>query len=585
MRFRSRMSEIDLAIIAESARWGHGRTRDADWLTACNGVLDTYLTLRRDILVSLFRNRGWFPRLDVPRFSTNNAVVPYGHLLRVSATNTFYYTTDGSDPRLPGGWLNPSAAVVTQTVSQIAPQTLIPLGAVWRYFDSGIEPTATNGLTWRDKAYPDSAWQQGPATLGFAGSATANAVAATTRRYVNGVSGTQVTTAYFRRAFTVGSTNGISGLSISILRDDGAVIYLNGTEILRENMPTGVPTYATWSSDVVGSPDQNTTFTRSVSAANLLRTGTNVVSVELHQCNATSSDMYFNLALTTAVSPEQTATCFSDIPVTRAVMVKARTYNGTEWSALSEVALTVYTPPADYSPLRVSELMYAPPSPAAGSPYVNDDFAWIELRNTGAASLNLEGVRFASGIAHTFAPFTLPAGARLVLAKNLAAFSTLYATNGLSLMAWTSGNLARKGETLSLVNPGGSNILTFTYSNAWYPSTYNAALSLVAVNLAASEPVWSTAANWRPSHTAHGSPGQPDAPLLTTLALAGSATLSLSTEGLDGVVEVWCSTNLTAWTLCPQSTWAREGDSLTVNLLAPALPPSPKRFFQLRLRD
>ena len=62
--------------------------------------------------------------------------------------------------------------------------------------------------------------------------------------------------------------------------------------------------------------------------------------------------------------------------------------------------------------------MYAPPPPPAGSPYVNDDFAWIELRNNGAVPLDLEDVSFASGITHTFAPFVLAPGGRLVLAKN-----------------------------------------------------------------------------------------------------------------------------------------------------------------------
>jgi hypothetical protein len=54
-RFRSRMDEIDLAIIGESARWGRGKTRDATWLPTCNAVLNTYLTQRRDIIVGHFR--------------------------------------------------------------------------------------------------------------------------------------------------------------------------------------------------------------------------------------------------------------------------------------------------------------------------------------------------------------------------------------------------------------------------------------------------------------------------------------------------------------------------------------------------
>ena len=97
-RFRSRMNEIDLAIIGESARWGRGKTRDATWLPACNSVLNTYLSQRRDIIVGHFRNRGWFPSLDAPGYSVMNTVVASGHILRVYGTSTFYYTTDGIRP-------------------------------------------------------------------------------------------------------------------------------------------------------------------------------------------------------------------------------------------------------------------------------------------------------------------------------------------------------------------------------------------------------------------------------------------------------------------------------------------------------
>jgi hypothetical protein len=585
MRFRSRMNEIDLAIIGESARWGRGKTRDAHWLPACNSVLNTYLAQRRDIIVSHFRNHGWYPWLNAPAFSTNDAAVPTGYTLRVSATNTFYYTTDGSDPRLPGGGINPRAHVVTQAVAQAAGSvTLVPRGATWRYFDLGAEPAVTNGLTWSDPGFPDAAWGQGPAILGIAGSATANAVSTVTRRYVNGVSGTQVVTTYFRHAFALDDADGVTALLVDILRDDGAVVYLNGTEILRETMPAGTPAYSTWSASTVGSPDQNTYFTRSVGAAGLLRAGTNIIAVEVHQCNANSSDLYLDLSLTAVTGGGADGSCHADLIVTNALTVLSRGFDGTDWSPLAEVALSVFRPPAYYAPLRVSELMYAPPSPEAGNPYDNDDFAWLELRNTGTDMLNLEGVRFVAGITHTFESRTLGPGERLVLAKNPEAFSTRYATNGLALAAWTSGNLARKGETLALWNPDGTNLLTFTYSNAWYPETYNTGLSLVAVDLGSDEPLWSTAGNWRPSRSVYGSPGQPDAPRFTAAVLAGgAASLTLSTEGLEGTIETWYSDDLASWVLCPPSSWSREGDLLTVNLLA--LPPSPTRFFQLRLRD
>lgn len=586
-RFRRRMEELDLAIIAESARWGRGRTRDATWLPACNTVLNTYLAQRRDILVTHLRNRGWYPALDVPRFSTNNAAVPLGHTLTATATNDFYYTTDGSDPRLPGGAVSP-AATKSKGVITVVPDLLpfSPRNALWRYADTGAEPAPADGKTWRDPGFPDSAWPQGPAILGFAGSGTPNPVATVTRRYVNGSSGTQITTTYFRRTFPFyGDPSGGAAMQLDILRDDGAIVYLNGTEILRENMPAGPVTYDTWAASTVGAPDQNTYFSRPVDAAHLLRQGENTLAVELHQCNGVSTDLYFDLALLIGEEFPSTHPDYATFTVTNDLTVLARTYENGEWSPLAQATLALYREPVDYAALRVSELMYAPPPPPPGSPYINDDFAWLELRNHGAAPLDLSGIRFTTGIAHTFTPFTLAPGARLVLAKNPTALTTRHPLDDIAVLPWDSGNLARKGETLALTDPFGTNILTFTYSNLWYPETYNTGRSIIALDPAAPQPLWSTADNWRPSRSPSGAPGTPDAPLLTAAAFSAASTLTLSVLGLDGTPELWHSANLRDWALCPPAAWLRDASTLTIDLSSPLLPATPTRFFQLRLRD
>jgi hypothetical protein len=228
--------------------------------------------------------------------------------------------------------------------------------------------------------------------------------------------------------------------------------------------------------------------------------------------------------------------------------------------------------------------MYAPPSPAAGSPFSNDDFAWIELRNSGTNALELDRVRFAAGITHTFTPFSLPAGERLVLAKNPEAFALRHPTNGVFLVAWDSGNLARGGETLSLVNPLGTNILTFTYSKLWYPETFNTGRSLVAVDLAAPEPIWSTVENWRASQTATGTPGLPEPPAFTNPRM-NAGLLQLTALGLEKPVELRFSADLKVWSLCDPSAWSQTGAVFTIDLHHPSFPSGERCFFQLRVTD
>jgi hypothetical protein len=581
-RFRSRMDEIDLAIIGESARWGRGKTRDATWLPACNGVLNNYLAQRRDIVIGQFRQRGWFPSLDAPLYSVMNTEVVPGQTVRLAGTSTFYYTTDGSDPRLPEGGINPAATVVAATNGPTGPRTLVARGATWRYFDVGRQPSADGPHTWRDPEFTDAAWPQGPAILGFPGSATVNPVATRTRRYADGVSGPQVTTTYLRHTFTPDSTEGGDSLLVEVLRDDGLVVYLNGVEILRDNMHPGVPAYDTYSTGVVSSPDQNTYSTRAVEVGDLLRVGANTLAVEVHQCNESSSDLYFDLALTVPGNP---ASVFAEVVVHDDLTLKARAFDGAEWSALSESVLTVRRPPPDYGALRIAELMYAPPAPEPDSAYEDDDFAWLELGNAGMTSLDLAGVQFDRGINHTFAPLILAPGARVVLVKNLEAFATRYATNDLTVIVWTGGNLARSGETLSLTAPGGANILTFTYSRQWYPETFATGIPLVVVDLAAAEPLWSTAENWRPSAVAGGTPGLPEAwgPQLLNPRLTAEGRFVVETVGLEGPAELWVSEDCRTWTLCDPAAWSVAEGVLSVNLHHPALPAGTQGFFQVRL--
>ena len=189
--------------------------------------------------------------------------------------------------------------------------------------------------------------------------------------------------------------------------------------------------------------------------------------------------------------------------------VKARVLSGANWSALNEADFVVAELPA----LRITKLMYhpAPLSPAeitAG--FTNaDDFEFIELRNTSSDPLNLAGINFDKGITFTFASGTLAAGERLVLAKNAAAFAKRYGT-ATSPAGLYSGNLANNGERVRLRDATGRTILDFSYADVWYPTTDGFGFALVIRDDTAPGSTWTSAANWRASGAAGGSPGQPD---------------------------------------------------------------------------
>ncbi len=177
------------------------------------------------------------------------------------------------------------------------------------------------------------------------------------------------------------------------------------------------------------------------------------------------------------------------------------------WSGPTVGTFIVATPP-----LAITEIMYHPAAPASGT-NDNDDFEFIELKNVGARSLNLLGVRFTNGLDFTFtatnAITNLGPGQYLVLARNTAAFLSRYpgVTN---LAGQYSGSLDNGGERLYLEGALKEPILDFKYSDAWYPATDGNGFSLVIRNENAPFYSWTNPASWRASAALGGSPGRAD---------------------------------------------------------------------------
>ncbi len=190
--------------------------------------------------------------------------------------------------------------------------------------------------------------------------------------------------------------------------------------------------------------------------------------------------------------------------------------------------------PANPSPaqqfLRITEIMYHPAPPPPGSPYTAEDFEFIELKNTGPASLDLTGVHFANGLAFNFTGATvthLAAGQSLVLAKNSAAFTARYGSSH-TIAGQYLGSLDNSGEHIRLLDAVNEEILDFGYHDSWYPVTDGLGFSLVVVDEGADPDAWDSRFNWRPSGAPTGSPEQDDpapvavAPVLVNEILANS---------------------------------------------------------------
>ena len=167
-----------------------------------------------------------------------------------------------------------------------AQSTLVPLGSEWAYLDDGSD----QGAAWQAVGFDDSSWATGPAELGYGDGGEATVVG------FGGDSANKHTTTYFRHSFTVSDPAQWPTLQLSVQRDDGVIVYLNGQEIFRDNLPAGPVSSSTFASSALGGASETELLTASVDPA-LLLTGTNVVAAEIHQANLTSSDISFDLSL------------------------------------------------------------------------------------------------------------------------------------------------------------------------------------------------------------------------------------------------------------------------------------------------
>lgn len=197
---------------------------------------------------------------------------------------------------------------------------LIPQGADWRYWDQGGTPPSSfpSFQTWPSRSYDDSSWAIGPAQLGYGEGDEATEVS------YGPDPDTKYITTYFRRAFSVTDASQFNQLNLSVLRDDGVVVYLNGTEIYRNNMPAGVINANTLASTNVAGSAERTFFSTTLSSSFLL-TGANVLAVELHQAAPDSIDLSFDLKLEAANVVTLTRGPYLQSGTTTNVIVRWRT--------------------------------------------------------------------------------------------------------------------------------------------------------------------------------------------------------------------------------------------------------------------
>jgi hypothetical protein len=161
----------------------------------------------------------------------------------------------------------------------------------WRYLaqDSAPDPA------WRQPGYSDVGWPSGPPQLGYGDGDEATVVP------YGPNPGYKYLTTYFRASFTVPEVP--AALTLSLLADDGAIVYLNGVEVVRDNMPAGTVGHTTLASTNRWGAAENTFRDFPVDPARLVA-GENTIAVEVHQDYQASSDLGLDVRLAGTVSSD-----------------------------------------------------------------------------------------------------------------------------------------------------------------------------------------------------------------------------------------------------------------------------------------
>ena len=506
-RLQELIDQVELSVILESARWsfsgepGGGSLLVSQFQDRSQDALDRVLPniIERDNnIIERFRSQGVFPNFDAPESLIDGAIqndgtIVSGAELTFAANDLVFFTVDGSDPRLPGGGISPNA-IAYDAGSIIETTTLFGRGSSWRFNDTG----ANLGTAWQANSFNDTGagWSEDTGDFGF-GDGQATQIA----------NNNQITT-YFRKTFNFSPEN-FDTATFSFKRDDGAVVYLNGEEIFRNNLPTGNILSSTTATAGVGGEDE-TNFLSFEFDSNLLRDGDNTFAVEIHQRSATSSDVTFDAEL--LLNRQVMGTSSEPFVLNSSAVVQSRTFSGGNWSALSSAALLI---PVSQADLRISELHFNPADPSSAEIAAgfidNDDFEFLEIFNPSpTGTINLEGVQLSDGVTFDFGNVDLLPGERVVVVEDVDAFMERYGDSATVLGQW-SGALSNSGERVTLIDSSSDEIMSVDYqdNDPWHIAADGRGFSLVLedpVNTPVEE--LGKYFSWRASTLLGGTPGE-----------------------------------------------------------------------------
>jgi hypothetical protein len=465
-RYEHWSKKIELAIIAEAARWGddHSETlrTPSEWKKERDWILDTYIPQRGAIVLEQLRNSGLYPRIDAPIVIPSNGTLTQDKdLLVVTTEEDVYYTVDGSDPRIPGGELRPSSIKFQgDRKDSISPEfTFIGEKSVWHY-GSTSQKTPSR---WRPETLNENIkWKAGLAPLG-AGTKEVHTTMAIESPETETVSPQPY---ILRKRFALPRPLPVSQLKLWIDSSDAIAVFLNGEALFRSPQ---LPMRNSESPFSRAEKEITEPIEATITALGLLHHGKNELLVFIHQRNADDKKVRFDLTLTGTASVRRQNLISGTIATPPFGTLKARSRKDGRWSALTELDFTKGIPRPTAQDFGITEISFNP------SPTLSEeerlvtrdsrDFEYLKLSNRSPTSYNLSGMKVVSGIEFEFPRLTIiKPKESIYITREMAAFTTRFGRDK-RIVGPFSGRLDNVGEELQITFYDGQILTTFNYQS------------------------------------------------------------------------------------------------------------------------
>lgn len=506
-RISKRKSEIETAIIAESARWGDSKREaprtKADWSNEVNWLLNNFLPSRGVVVLQQLLTANLYENNSIPLFNKHGGIVEKGFDVTISSTvGDIYYTADGTDPFISHG--SESGDYFREVITASTNKKV-------------IIPTNDIGTNWyKNLNYIDSGWltvSGEPGGIGYDDNGNYSTyLSLNTKQYMHESGVSPNSSCYIRIPFSISENElaEINQMNLNVRFDDGFAIYLNGTKILEENAPSN----PSWNSTSLTYLNSESEKKFDISEfINNLNVGQNLLAIHGLNTSLQSSDFLIlpkltiqSVTNTGEISPSAIKYTAS-IDIYETTTIKSRVLNGTDWSLLSEAKFIINE---DLSNLKITELHYHPLDEIVGSDTISGkEFEFIELKNVGDTELTITGVKFSNGIDFEFPQNSkIESDGIIVLASNLIQFENRY--NEPADFEFT-GNLNNGGERVTIENSASDTLFSFKYNDKapWPIEADGDGYSLVSVKRTPTGNP-DNADYWTISNSINGSPGIDD---------------------------------------------------------------------------